>query len=565
MDLGASAKVKNKAGKSPTDLAHDFGFEDMIDLFRGREQFDTVRGGNGNAYVEACNDLRVVRRVEWHTIPLPGMVGNIGGEHSLLAVFVRGEIDGDTCAYTIEKARARTKANGADEDFCKHGVFVSHWREVAPNMTSPPLHLLEEHELQSSDLTIAKLRQIAVDMGPYNVAKSNCHHAAMMLYNTCAAADYQLAAMPNQLLTSTAFLLSLAGVDVANVGSAGSTTASGSTSELASTVDMATKAVLGWDQDELELALFDVVYREQAERRKSGVPWSDEERGDLQRIVADRIIGNHHGSLPRYTAPWAIFLAGGPGSGKGFAFDELVKKFLGEDTFVHIEVDKNREYLPAWDADKNFPKLQATVDATQVEAGLLAQTAALACSMRGHCFVFDATFRNLDWNLHFIRRLRAVSSTLQVGVVLVDTDVAICKARALDRAAKVGRPVPEDQVALYNEQARESARAAWEQKAVDFFVDISNNDEPRFHGDAVVTLTELREGLVELTSQEAQQSEAAQRDSGQPGQTLGAASRPESFVSSERFFNLFGACSHVHDYVDDDFMPGPGVLGDEGL
>ena len=144
-------------------------------------------------------------------------------------------------------------------------------------------------------------------------------------------------------------------------------------------------------------------------------------------------------------------------------------------TFVHVDLDRCRTFLPAWQQDPNHPKLQSTVEATQIEAGLIAQIAALKCSADGVSFLFDATFRNAKWNLEFIRRVFRTSSNrdIQVCIILVDTDLRICQERANARAQTSGRPVRPERVKDYNEQAKKSAYAA--RDFVDLFVHIKND------------------------------------------------------------------------------------------
>merc|ERR1740121_2785311 len=139
-------------------------------------------------------------------------------------------------------------------------------------------------------------------------------------------------------------------------------------------------------------------------------------------------------------------------------------KYLKEKGFitpgvVHIDLDHNRTFLPAWHQDKNHPKDHSTVDATQVEAGLIAQLAGVACCSQGISFVNDGTFRNQAWNLSFIRRIMRVAhhGKVRIGIILIDTKKEVCLKRARARAESSGRPVRREFVSEVNKKARENA------------------------------------------------------------------------------------------------------------
>ena len=60
--------------------------------------------------------------------------------------------------------------------------------------------------------------------------------------------------------------------------------------------------------------------------------------------------------------PWAIFTAGGPGSGKGYCLARLKKLGVIPHTAVHDDMDYFQTCLAAQKEDPNQPKLQKTVD-----------------------------------------------------------------------------------------------------------------------------------------------------------------------------------------------------------
>ena len=103
----------------------------------------------------------------------------------------------------------------------------------------------------------------------------------------------------------------------------------------------------------------------------------------------------------------------------------------------------------------------------------------------GISFLYDGTFRNLQWNLAFIRRIMEVapkSAKAKICILLVDTDVSVCLERALSRAEKEGRPCPQEFVTKVNSGAKASAFTA--KDFAHLFVHVSNNgDEIRFEAD----------------------------------------------------------------------------------
>merc|ERR1711879_255017 len=106
----------------------------------------------------------------------------------------------------------------------------------------------------------------------------------------------------------------------------------------------------------------------------------------------------------------------------------------------------------------------------------LSQLAASRCASEGISFLFDATFRDLTWNLQFFRRLLNVSNGhLKLCIILVDTDAETAVQRSAARALSEGRPTPENYVRVANQQSRESALSA--RLFADLFVHIHNNGD----------------------------------------------------------------------------------------
>jgi len=191
--------------------------------------------------------------------------------------------------------------------------------------------------------------------------------------------------------------------------------------------------------------------------------------------------------------PWGIWLAGGPGSGKGHVLQGLVKLgCLPAGLFAHLDVDAQREHLPAWRNDTNQPKLISSVERTQKEAGYINDLAMARAAHARINFVVDGTLRDPDHALRAINRMRCLSDewkqtgaqgaqgmkSLRVCVILVDADEDVCFQRVELRAQKTGRPVQKDFVKSCNRTSRESAAVV--RSAADCFIHIKNNESLEF-------------------------------------------------------------------------------------
>ena len=184
----------------------------------------TTRVGNGLAKAEAREDLGIIVDAEWYTIMLPGPAGAIGARHSLLKITVETPGGGERREYVLEKA----------EGDMPQGVFVSHWKDVAPNVHDLPIHHIhgpQQVENRTAEacakfgvanptgtFTVDSLFRIAEAMGEYDVGRCHCHHQAQELFNACAADGFRVEKIPNQLLTSIAYVLRGVGVNVTGSG-----------------------------------------------------------------------------------------------------------------------------------------------------------------------------------------------------------------------------------------------------------------------------------------------------------------------------------------------------------
>ena len=176
---GLALRALNDAGEEPLSLA---ATREVDRFLRSRMHFQETRFGHGNAYHDMVKDERWVSEVVWYTVPLPGMAGHLGGMHSFLVITVS---DADLTAakrYVLEKA-----GSAAREAHQKNGVFVG-TQGLETNLRSVPgvqaYKNLAKGNLQK-ELKVRKLYLEAHCTGQYDLASSNCHHAAQRVFNFC--------------------------------------------------------------------------------------------------------------------------------------------------------------------------------------------------------------------------------------------------------------------------------------------------------------------------------------------------------------------------------------------
>jgi len=199
----------------------------------------------------------------------------------------------------------------------------------------------------------------------------------------------------------------------------------------------------------------------------------------LHRTIVDRLCET---AAPT-DKPWAMFMAGGPGSGKGSVIQWLKDTGIVDSQSVHIDVDRNRLHLDDWKADQAYPKSEETVKKTQPEAGFISELAAFRCCQTKLPFLYDGTLRNAEWNLAFFKALKKILPDLRICICLVDTPLETCKARVKTRCEKTGRPVQDEFVVSCNEAARKSADSLSKEDVVSMYVRISNQYEaPTYAG-----------------------------------------------------------------------------------
>jgi len=177
----------------------------------------TMLVGTGDALDAALEDKRTVVKVDWYTIPLAGLAGQLGVVHSLLSITVDGHNESPHI-YAIEKT---LPALDSEEKLFPNGVYVSDWVDVAPRLLDAPIHTLEcdqiEGAINGRVCGMRTLHQLAVDLGPYNVSSCNCHHAALAIYNAIAIDEAKLLWMPNEIHIKIAVMFQRLGIDVCNL------------------------------------------------------------------------------------------------------------------------------------------------------------------------------------------------------------------------------------------------------------------------------------------------------------------------------------------------------------
>ncbi|CAE7520819.1 unnamed protein product [Symbiodinium sp. CCMP2592] len=209
-------RVQNDVGESPLTVSASRQVDQFL---RNRMDCEGARFGHGNAFDEMEQDERQVVEVEWHTLPLPGQAGYLGGRHSFLVVAVC-EQSRVVKKYVLEKAWSAAK-----EAHQKNGVFIG-----SPNLGTNLVRVAGDERYCNilslsggnlrTGLKMKDLYEQARNSGPYDLAESNCHHAVQIVFNYCCAREEdRQARTPNEV---EAFVAGNLPFDVLNSGSIGS-------------------------------------------------------------------------------------------------------------------------------------------------------------------------------------------------------------------------------------------------------------------------------------------------------------------------------------------------------
>eukprot|EP00929_Paragymnodinium_shiwhaense_P033613 TRINITY_DN18428_c0_g1_i1.p1 TRINITY_DN18428_c0_g1~~TRINITY_DN18428_c0_g1_i1.p1 ORF type:complete len:1073 (-),score=279.12 TRINITY_DN18428_c0_g1_i1:128-3346(-) len=193
MEAGADFKKANGKGQSPEDVSKG----KATDFFVSLRRVDVFHSGSGDAIKEAMRDVREVVHVDWYAVPALVDGFDLGCLHSVLKVRVRGResMEGDHHDYVVEKARVSNIKE--DMEKFKNGVLISNWSEVSHAMPSAPLLSAD-----ASSLTMRELRDLAVNLGQFDMALCNSHHTAHELFNTSVVSDAVVPDMPPELVAA---------------------------------------------------------------------------------------------------------------------------------------------------------------------------------------------------------------------------------------------------------------------------------------------------------------------------------------------------------------------------
>jgi len=191
------------------------------------------------------------------------------------------------------------------------------------------------------------------------------------------------------------------------------------------------------------------------------------EQDDIVRNMTQRAI--------KSSTPFVIFLAGGPGSGKGFALKWLKEHQYYPVEHAVIDIDEARYHSSPWAANTDHSEegIAKLVNATQAGAGFVCEVAALRCAMQSRSFVYDSTLRIQGWASEFIRLLKEVQPGLRTCILFIDSLVDACKVRAHERFLKEKRNVPMEFLESCNKASRSSVVGL--RDSVDLFMHMHND------------------------------------------------------------------------------------------
>lgn len=214
----ALPRARNSQRETPLDVAKKEGCQEIVDFLSQFEVMDTTCIGSGEACLDAIKDESPVVKVEWFSFRLPG---RLCIHHSLLLLTLQDPQDPNGAQYVLEKAKRHEPESMTTEKY-KNGVHLSLWDEVRSRLREYPkaYQSLSLEQLERPNITMKECWQTAVDTGPYNLGRSNCHHASRAVFNFCATRRFQVPRwrMPNRLLTLGARFVGMLGVNLEDRG-----------------------------------------------------------------------------------------------------------------------------------------------------------------------------------------------------------------------------------------------------------------------------------------------------------------------------------------------------------
>jgi len=197
--------------QTPVQVAQAHDQTSIVAHLHSNAHIASQRAGAGDAFFQAMADQRVVVAVKWYTTRLASnFSGRLGVCHSVLLVTVGG-VGNTQEDYLIEKSLP--DGNAPPRRDIENGIYVSHVPAHFSQQGTLWLSLLEGQIRPK--IVVAKLRNVAVALGPYDLVSNNCHHSAKVVYNTCAAVPHQAKSMPNEVFTEVGRFITKAFVIVA--------------------------------------------------------------------------------------------------------------------------------------------------------------------------------------------------------------------------------------------------------------------------------------------------------------------------------------------------------------
>ena len=175
---GVAVRPRDAKGREPYQLTTCRAVDTYL---RSQICLVETRFGSGDAMAEAKADDSNVVKLTWYTIPLPGFVGKMGGEHSFVHAVTRNSTA--RSSYILEKARPRSN----DHD----GTFVSYWQGsngvgVGADLVSGA-KVFRSIEGLKEGVKMNDLIEISKRVGAYRLLTCNCHHIALEVFNHCCA------------------------------------------------------------------------------------------------------------------------------------------------------------------------------------------------------------------------------------------------------------------------------------------------------------------------------------------------------------------------------------------
>jgi predicted ABC-type ATPase len=159
------------------------------------------------------------------------------------------------------------------------------------------------------------------------------------------------------------------------------------------------------------------------------------------KIVEDIISSPDDAGTKQKHQPWVIFTAGPTGVGKSTIIRWLLDRgYLPLTNIVKIDMDEIR--LKLIDNDVELSPLEVG-DATQEEAGSIAELALLSSLSFNKNVIVDGSMRNINWYRDYLKTLQELFPSIKIAILHVTANTETVIERVRERALKIKRDVPE--------------------------------------------------------------------------------------------------------------------------